>query len=151
MQFKLSNYSGSTVRVQLLRDEPLTKYDYQINNAADVDRLVGDELRQQDREHLLVIYLNSRRKVIDIEIAAIGTLTEMFAAPREVFKGAILANAYEIVLVHNHPSGDVAPSPADERITLELMDTGRTLKIPLRDHVIIGDDGYFSFYETANS
>jgi len=151
MQFKLSNYSGSTVRVQLLRDEPLTKYDYQINNAADVDRLVGDELRQQDREHLLVIYLNSRRKVIDIEIAAIGTLTEMFAAPREVFKGAILANACEIVLVHNHPSGDVAPSPADERITLELMDTGRTLKIPLRDHVIIGDDGYFSFYETANS
>jgi len=146
MQFKLSNYNGPIVRVQLLRDVPFTRYDHQINSAADVDRLVGDELRQQDREHLLVIYLNSRRQVIDIEIAAIGTLTDLYAAPREVFKGAILANACEIILVHNHPSGDVTPSEADERVIYEMIESGRVLKIPLRDFVIIGE-GYFSHYE----
>jgi DNA repair protein RadC len=104
------------------------------------------ELRQQDREHLLVIYLNSRRQVIDIEIAAIGMLTDMYAAPREVFKGAILANACEIILVYNHPSGHFTPSEADERIIYEMIESGLMLKIPLRDFVIIGD-GYFSHYE----
>lgn len=146
MKFTLSHCTGPTARVQLLRDVPFTRYDYRINNAGDVDRLVGDELRQQDREHLLVIYLNSRRQVIDIEVAAIGTLTDMYAAPREVFKGAILANACEIILVHNHPSGDIAPSDADERVIYEMIESGRVMKIPLRDFVIIGD-GYFSHYE----
>lgn len=146
MQFKLPRNKGSTVRVQLLHDVPHTRCDYKITNAADVDRLVGDSLRQQDRENLLVIYLNSRRQVIDIEVAAIGTLTDMCAAPREVFKGAILANACEIIIVHNHPSGDITPSDADERVMYEMIAAGRMLKIPVRDFVIIGN-GYFSHYE----
>jgi DNA repair protein RadC len=150
MTFKLSSCTGPTVRVQLLRDVPFTKYDYRINNAADVDRLVGEELRHQDREHLLVIYLNSRRQVIEIEVAAIGTMTDMYVAPREVFKGAILANACEIILVHNHPSGDVTPSNADERIIYEMIESGRMMKIPMRDFVIIGN-GYFSHYEYCSA
>lgn len=147
MKFKLSYCNGPTVRVQLLGDVAFSRYDYKISSAADVDRLVGEELRQQDREHLLVIYLNSHRQVIDIEVAAIGTLTDMYAAPREVFKGAILANACEIILVHNHPSGDVTPSDADERVIYEMIESGRMMKIPLRDFVIIGK-GYFSHYES---
>ena len=150
MQFTLSRNKGSTVHVRLLRDAPPTRYDHKITNAADVDRLVGDELRHQDREHLLVIYLNSRRRVIDIEVAAIGTLTDMCVAPREVFKGAILANACEVIIVHNHPSGDVTPSDADERVIYEMIESGRMMKIPMRDFVIIGN-GYFSHYEARRA
>ena len=150
MKFKLSNCSGPTVRVQLLRDVRFRLSDYRISSAADVDRLVGDELRQQDREHLLVLYLNSHRQVIDIEVVAIGTLTDMCAAPREVFKGAILANACEIIIVHNHPSGDASPSDADERVIYDMIESGRMLKIPMRDFVIIGN-GYFSHYEASRA
>lgn len=134
----------------MLRDVPFTRYDYKITSAADVDRLVGDELRQQDREHLLVLYLDSHRQVIDIEVVAIGTLTDMYAAPREVYKGAILANACEIIIVHNHPSGDVTPSDADERVIYEMIESGRMLRIPMRDFVIIGN-GYFSHYESRRA
>ncbi len=93
MQFKLSDLNRSIVKVQLLQDVSSAHYDYKINNAADVDKLVGAELRKLDREYLLAIYLNSRNKVIDIEVLAIGTLSEVLIHPREVIKSAILANA----------------------------------------------------------
>jgi len=107
---------------------------------------LGAELRKLDREHLLAIYLNSRRKVIDIEVVAIGTLSEMIISPREVFKSAILANAYAIILVHNHPSCDETPGIDDMKMTQEIKAAGKLLKIPFRDHVIIGN-GWFSFFE----
>lgn len=146
MQFKLSDLNRSIVKVHLLQDTTSIQYDYQVNDAADVEQLVGKELRKLDREYLLVIYLNSRRRIIDIEVVAIGILSEMIVHPREVFKSAILANAHSIILVHNHPSGDEKPSIEDEQLTNEIKETGKILKIPLRDHVIIGR-GYFSFFE----
>jgi len=147
MQFKLSNLNLSTVKVQFLRDASFPKYDFKINNAADVDHLFGAELRKLDREHLLAIYLNSRRKIIDIEVVAIGTLSEMIISPREVFKSAILANAHALILVHNHPSGDETPGIDDMKMTQEMKAAGKLLKIPIWDHVIIGN-GWFSFFES---
>ena len=96
MKFKLSELNRSIVKVQLLQDVSSAQYDYKITNAADVDKLVGSELRKLDREYLLAIYLNSRNKVIDIEVLAIGTLSEVPVHPREVIKSAVLTNAYAL-------------------------------------------------------
>jgi len=150
MQFKLSDLNRSIVKVQLLQDVSSANYDYKINNAADVDKLVGPELRKLDREYLLAIYLNSRNKVIDIEVLAIGTLTQIPVHPREVIKSAILANAHSFILVHNHPSGDQQPTKEDHKITEEMIEVGRLMKIPLKDHVIIGQ-GWFSFFESKRN
>jgi len=146
MQFKLSDLNSSIVKVQLLQDVSSAQYDYKINNAADVDKLVGAELRKLDREYLLAIYLNSRNKVIDIEVLAIGSLTEVLVHPREVIKSAILANAHSFILVHNHSSGDQQSTKEDHRITEEMIEVGLVMQIPLKDHVIIGK-GWFSFFE----
>jgi DNA repair protein RadC len=146
MQFKLSDLNRSIVKVQLLQDVNSSHYDVKINNAADVDKLVGAELRKLDREYLLAIYLTSRNKVIDIEVVAIGCLTQVPVHPREVIKSAILANAHSFILVHNHPSGDQQPTKEDHKITEEMIEVGRLMQIPLKDHVIIGK-GWFSFFE----
>jgi DNA repair protein RadC len=146
MQFKLSDLNRSIVKVQLLQDVSSTSYDYKITNASDVDKLVGAELRKLDREYLLAIYLTSRNKVIDIEVVAIGCLTQVPVHPREVIKSAILANAHSFILVHNHPSGDHQPTKEDHRITEEMIEAGRLMQIPLKDHVIIGKD-WFSLFE----
>jgi DNA repair protein RadC len=146
MQFKLSDLNRSIVKVQLLQDVSSSHYDYKVTNAADVDNLVGPELRKLDREYLLAIYLTSRNKVIDIEVLAIGTLSQVLVHPREVIKSAILANAHSFILVHNHPSGDQQPTKEDHNITEAMIEAGRLMQIPLKDHVIIGK-GWFSFFE----
>ena len=80
---------------------------------------------------------------------SVGTLTESLVHPREVFKGAMLANAASIIVAHNHPSGDHHASEADIAITAKLKDAGRLLGIPLEDHVIIGREGFTSFRENG--
>jgi DNA repair protein RadC len=149
MQFKLSDLNRSIVKVQLLQDVSSSHYDYKITNAADVDNLVGPELRKLDREYLLAIYLTSRNNVIDIEVLAIGTLSQVLVHPREVIKSAILANAHSFILVHNHPSGDQQPTKEDHNITEAMIEAGRLMQIPLKDHVIIGK-GWCSFLERNN-
>ncbi len=146
MQFNLSDLNRSIVKVQLLQDVSSTQYDYKINNAADVYKLVGPELRKLDREYLLAIYLTSRNKVIDIEVVAIGCLTQVPVHPREVIKSAILANSYTFILVHNHPSGNHQPTKEDNKITEEMIEVGRVMQIPLKDFMIIGN-GWYSFFE----
>ena len=83
--------------------------------------------------------------MIGINTVSIGTLTESLVHAREVFKGAILANAASIICAHNHPSGDALASEADLAVTSKLKESGRILGIPIEDHVIVGEAGYFSF------
>ena len=79
-----------------------------------------------------------------------GTLNSSLVHPREVFKGALLANAYALVLAHNHPSGKVEPSVADKNVTKMLVAAGNLLDVRILDHVIIGSSGrYFSFLEKS--
>lgn len=146
MNFNLSHPQLGTAKVQLVPSPLFQNWNYSITAPADIDRLVGGELRKNDREYFLVIYLNNRNKVIDIETVAIGTLEKLVISPREVFKGAILANASAIILVHNHPSGNCQPCFSDKKITHELAEVGKICQIPVRDHVIIGDE-WFSFWE----
>ena len=101
--------------------------------------LLREELRLQTVESLIVVLLNTRRRLIKYVRVADGTLDTLLVHPREVYRTAISANAAAIVLVHSHPSGgDPTPSNADVKVTRDLIRAGQLLKIELLDHVIIG-------------
>jgi DNA repair protein RadC len=98
-----------------------------------------------DREQFLVCCLDAKNVSIGVNIVSIGSLTLSIVHPREVFKPAILLNAYAILAVHNHPSGDPTPSPEDRTLTTRLREAGDLLGIRLLDHLILGDDRLYSF------
>ena len=108
----------------------------------DTPERVADLLREDNRlfdvEHLQILLLNARRKLIRIEKISQGTLDSILVHPREVFKSAISANAAAVVLAHNHPSGDPTPSEQDIKVTRDLIRAGQLLKIDVIDHVILG-------------
>ena len=104
-------------------------------------------LRYAMREQFLVVLLNSKNIIIGTEVISEGTLTNSVVHPREVFQPAILQHAAAICAAHNHPSGDPSPSRDDRELTEVLQKAGRTLGIPLLDHLIIGDGAYYSFQE----
>ena len=81
------------------------------------------------------------------ELISVGTLNSSLVHPREIFKSPIKESANAIILVHNHPSGDVEPSKADEHIANRFNESGKLLKIKVKDHLIIGKDSYYSFRE----
>ena len=101
--------------------------------------LLRDENRQYTVEHFQVVLLNTRRRLIRVEHVSQGTLDTLLVHPRDVFRGAILANAAALIVAHNHPSGDPTPSDADIRVTRDLIRAGQLLKIEVLDHVIIGE------------
>ena len=100
-----------------------------------------------DREVCVAITLNTRLRVTGHSLVSIGGLNESVVHSRDVFRAAVAMNAYAVVLMHNHPSGDPAPSDADNRITRRLSEASQVLQITLLDHVIIGAEKWFSFKE----
>jgi len=99
------------------------------------------ELARSDREAVVCLMLNTRNRPIGRHTVSIGTLDQAAFSGRELFKAVLLRNAHKIILIHNHPSGDVDPSVEDDRITVQIARAGRLLGIPLLDHVIVGPDG----------
>lgn len=93
-----------------------------------------------DREHFYAIYLDVRGKVIGYELIAIGGLASVEVAPREMFRGAILAGAFAIVIGHNHPSGDPEPSSEDLQLTKRMMEAGQLLGIEVMDSIIAANE-----------
>jgi DNA repair protein RadC len=114
-----------------------------VRTAADVYGHAGD-IRFLPKEHLRGIYLNAHYKVIHDEVVSIGTVDTNIVHPREVFKPALEYSAAAVVLVHNHPSGELAPSEADVAVTRQLVAAGKLLGIPLIDHVIVTRDDFRS-------
>ena len=106
-----------------------------------------EELRHRDREHLILLSLNARLKLIASREISSGTVNGTAASPREIFIQALSDGAVNIILLHNHPGGDPAPSRHDIEATEEISEAGRLLKIRLIDHLIIGDGCYYSFSE----
>jgi len=129
------------VRVELVREskEEATIY---IKNPSDVVNCLS-EYSKRDREHLLCLYLDTKKRVLGIEVVSIGTLNCSLVHPREVFKGAILASADSIILAHNHPSGDPEPSKEDISVTERIKKAGEILGIELVDHIIISPYGKY--------
>jgi len=98
-------------------------------------------------ECFAVLILNTRRKVKGHQLLTMGTLDTILVHPREVFRGALIAGAAAVVLMHNHPSGEPEPSEADIKVTRDLIRAGQLLKIEVLDHVIMGKPGHRSLRE----
>jgi DNA repair protein RadC len=109
-----------------------------LDNPASIADYLREEVRSYEVEHFQAVLLNTRRKLIRVEMISQGLVDTILVHPREVFKRAIAANASALVLVHNHPSGDPSPSEADIRVTRDLIRAGQLLKIEVLDHVILG-------------
>ena len=102
---------------------------------------------KETKEKFTVFWLNSRKRVIGFEIVCEGVLDASIAAPREIFRGAIVSTCAGIILAHNHPSGSTEPSNEDITATKTLKEAGKILGISVLDHIIFTDEGYFSFVE----
>lgn len=118
-----------------------------INSPSDVADLVMEDMRNLDREHFRIMHLSTRNNVLGISAVSVGSLNSSIVHPRECFKEAIRRNANSIILLHNHPSGDPAPSREDLDITKRLTEGGKILGIEVLDHIIIGDKRYVSLKE----
>lgn len=105
------------------------------------------DLQNEAKEKLITISLDAKLKPICFEVVAIGSVNSIYARPIEVLRAAIPLNPYGIVVVHNHPSGDPAPSEGDEDFTSNLLINTTSLGLEFYDHIIIGDNNYFSFAE----
>ncbi len=120
----------------------LSKEAYPESPILDTPGRVADLLREQNRvytvEHMQVLLVNTRRRLISIEMVSQGGLDTVMAHSRDVFRAAIARGASAVILVHNHPSGDPSPSESDIRVTRELIRAGQILRIDVLDHVILG-------------
>lgn len=114
-----------------------------IRNAKDVFEYLQD-MRALPKEHLRGLYLNSHNKILRDEVISIGTVNSNMIHPREVFRSAIECNAAALILAHNHPSGEAAPSGEDTEVTKQLIEAGKILGIKILDHVIITKDSFVS-------
>jgi DNA repair protein RadC len=101
------------------------------------------------QEYFYCLYLDNAKRVIEEKLLFIGTLNFSIVHPREVFKEAYLVSASAIICVHNHPSGNIEPSIEDKNITNSLKEVGDILGIKVLDHIIIGYDNYYSFFESG--
>ncbi len=102
------------------------------------------ELLDKTQEHFMVVYLNVQNQIISYRTLFIGTLDRSIIHPREIFKEAVVYSAAKIIVVHNHPSGSLNPSPQDIDVTNSLCEAGKMMGIPLLDHLIITSQGYCS-------
>ncbi len=121
--------------------------DQKISSPNDVAEIFIPILKDELKEHFIVVCLNSANKIIKFETVSIGNLNSSVAHPREIFKTAIENSSASIILIHNHPSGNPEPSNEDISITKKMVESGKILDIPVFDHLIIAGNGYTSFVE----
>ena len=115
-----------------------------VRSPADVNSLLGAEMALLDQEHLRVLLVNTRNQVMTVTEVYKGNVSSAQVRSAEVFRKAVRQNAPSIIVVHNHPSGDPAPSPDDIELTKTLRQAGDVLQIELLDHIVIGDRRFAS-------
>ncbi len=116
----------------------------EVRKPEDVYKLLRNDLYGRNKEYFYVIHLNSRNRLISKDNISVGTINQTVIYQREVYKSAITKNAVSIIIAHNHPSNDPTPSEQDIRITSDIAKIGKTLGIPLIDHVIVCDNTFLS-------
>lgn len=138
-------YKLDVVSIRMVKEPPLFS-DKKISTPGDAVEILGDMLSDYDREVMAVVNLKSDMTPINVNIVSIGSVNASLAHPREIMKSAILSNAAYMVLVHNHPSGNLAPSTSDIEVTDQMCQIGYFMQIPVLDHIIIGrNHEYYSF------
>ncbi len=118
-----------------------------INNSREAYESFLPLIDDPSKEHFMVAYLNQGNKIIKMERISIGGITSTMADPKVIFKNALLKEATAIMLCHNHPSGVARPSTEDKQLTQKIVSAGKILDINVLDHLIIGENSYFSFAE----
>ena len=134
-------------RVYYLKDNN----DIKLNSIDKIFEYFRYMLMYEHQENFIAVYLDSTLRLISYKILFKGTLNTSIVHPREIFKYAFLESAYSIVIIHNHPSGEVIPSKQDVELTNKLFEIGSLMGVPILDHIIIGKDKYYSFYENMNN
>jgi DNA repair protein RadC len=102
-------------------------------------------MRGLKKETFKIVYLNSQSQIIDTVDLSEGTINASSVSPREIIEGTIKFNASALIFVHNHPSGNPSPSSSDRALTREMVFASRVIRVKVLDHIIIGDNEYFSF------
>lgn len=120
---------------------------YQIKSADDVANLVRMELMYLDHEEMHILILDTKNQVVENVKCYKGTVNSSVLRSAEVFRPAIVRNCPNVIICHNHPSGDPTPSPEDIEVTLQLVQAGKLLDIELLDHIVIGNPRYISLKE----
>lgn len=133
---------------RLKKEENLNKKKSKIiNSPKDIFQLLKEKIINFHKEYFMVVSLDNRNKIINVDTVSIGTLNSSLIHPRETFEVAIKNHAAVIIICHNHPSGELKPSEDDLIITQNLVKAGKLLGIDVSDHLIITKDGYYSFKE----
>lgn len=118
-----------------------------ITSPQDFYDLFNPLLKEESKEVFLVAWLSTANRVQGFEVVSSGTLSSAVVDPRAVFRSAIVANAANIIVAHNHPSGNLEPSNEDITLTKKLVEVGKILEINIFDHIIFGENGFTSFVE----
>ena len=133
------------VAIRMVEQPPLYSNE-PMNNPDVAIRVMNEFLSQMDRELFCIVNLQADLTPINMNIVSVGSLNEALINPREIFKSAILSNAHSMMLIHNHPSGNLTPSTSDIQTTARMQELGELMGISLVDHIITGRDGnYYSF------
>lgn len=116
-----------------------------VSNSGDIARFLQAKLKDHRHEVFAVLFLNRANKINHFEIVSEGGITGTVADPRIILRKALEEDAVNIILCHNHPSGSLKPSRADEDLTKKIKEAARLLDITVIDHIIVSDNGYYSF------
>ena len=127
------------------REDEALSAKQKISSAQDIVDIILPHMRDLKTELSRVVYLNSDNRIIDIGDAAVGTVNQAMPIIREIIHAALQKFAAAIVCIHNHPSANITPSPEDRKFTRELSAAGKLMGIKVLDHIIIGDDTFYSF------
>ena len=137
-------------RVMLVKESEETFTSYpRFQNSRDLFESFREEFTVLDREFFFMITLDSKNRTIGYHTISMGSLSSSVVHPREVFKPAILENSAAVIFLHNHPSGDPAPSREDRECTNRLTAAAKILGIRVLDHIILGESEYFSFADAG--
>jgi len=137
-------------RLSLIRDGSLQSTWKRFSNSLEAFLFAQEQLyADADREQFHVLLLDGKNRLIGVNLVSQGSLSTSVVCPREVFKAAILANSAAIIMTHNHPSGCPEPSQEDRNCTSRLCEAGKVLGIRVLDHIVVGQEVFFSFADSG--
>ena len=149
---------GSVKAIELLASLELGRRVYytslkdkvKLNNSSLIFNYFKNLFINETQENFYALYLNTKMELISYKLLFKGTINTSVVHPREIFRHAFLESAYSVIVIHNHPSNNTTPSNEDTELTNKLFEIGNIMSIPLLDHIIIGKDNYYSFYENGD-
>lgn len=139
MEVNMESKQINIVSLQMIKIDTLSYLKRRITSPEDATDIMKSFIGNSDREHLILICMNSKNEPTHIQTLSIGSINQSIIHPREVFKTAILSNANSIMIGDNHPSGDVTPSPEDVNVTERLMLISEMMGILFYDHIVFSE------------